>query len=811
MMMASSSGSKPCFNRFCTQAVEVPKQGWLCRTGDYADLCHRCSSVYKDGKFCDTYHVNTAGWRCCESCGKQIHCGCIVSFHMFVLLDAGGIECLNCAKTEYILTPNPSWPCASPFHHGAGERVRDISSRNWRSIAGSGPVPWRQAPVIFNTFKGQPESQSTSCSLGKRTTNNPSEGLVNDVWRVSTSEMIGGDRSTFTGGQSDGKHNSFKDVPYQSKSLSHTNALPRSSFPTTFVEYDKSSEKGKTSKAHFQRLCSPPSVGKPCYNNNGADVSIEAQAHSAFARGVYCQRLCPPPSVGKPCCNNNGADAPIGAQTLNAIARGEVRSQWLCPPPSVGKPCCNNSGAEASTRAQAHNVIARGDTWRPQLLPRYWPRITDQELQQISRGSNAKITPLFEKVLSASDVGKIGRLVLPKKCAEAYLPPISQPEGCPLVIQDLNGNDWVLHFRFWFNNGSKLYVLEGVAPCIQSMKLQAGDTVTFSRLEPDGKLVMGSRKVPLASTSDKGNATTRTRVSTHEEPLKSSIVSKSKNPDSILSEIDKASIPAKRKKGGSMCSNNEHLKLDEEILQFKVTLEQVQGLLRPPLTNTPTVVFIEDVEFEEYQEAPMIGSPTSISTNHVGFLSSTEVEQTQEHLEHYLPMINHASSKQNISENSGSLKTIEGISVLADIASSQATARHPCHKAGCTCISCSRPPSATKHKSTCSSDVCRGKEVGNSIQNQTQLLYADIIRYSQRGSSNLDYKTGPNERFENMPNKESSSNLSFTIDLNIQPEREEESSPVSDSMGVMKLVQESTHRYLRQQKLSIHGGTDGNH
>ena len=34
---------------------------------------------------------------------------------------------------------------------------------------------------------------------------------------------------------------------------------------------------------------------------------------------------------------------------------------------------------------------------------------------------NSTIVPLFEKVLSASDAGRIGRLVLPKACAEVYL------------------------------------------------------------------------------------------------------------------------------------------------------------------------------------------------------------------------------------------------------------------------------------------------------------------------------------------------------------------------------------------------------
>ncbi|KAK2632500.1 hypothetical protein EUGRSUZ_L01474 [Eucalyptus grandis] len=90
---------------------------------------------------------------------------------------------------------------------------------------------------------------------------------------------------------------------------------------------------------------------------------------------------------------------------------------------------------------------ARG---RNQLLPRYWPRITDQELQQIS-----------------------GEYPF-----------------------DAKGSEWIVQFGFRFrpNNNSRMYVLDGVTPCIQSMQLQAGDTVTFSRLEPEGKLVMGFKK-----------------------------------------------------------------------------------------------------------------------------------------------------------------------------------------------------------------------------------------------------------------------------------------------------------------------------
>ena len=59
---------------------------------------------------------------------------------------------------------------------------------------------------------------------------------------------------------------------------------------------------------------------------------------------------------------------------------------------------------------------------------------------------------------------------------QTYFPTISQPEGLPLKIQDAMGKDWIFQFRFWPNNNSRMYVLEGVTPCIQSMQLRAGDT-----------------------------------------------------------------------------------------------------------------------------------------------------------------------------------------------------------------------------------------------------------------------------------------------------------------------------------------------
>ncbi|KAF3331842.1 B3 domain-containing protein [Carex littledalei] len=277
---------------------------------------------------------------------------------------------------------------------------------------------------------------------------------------------------------------------------------------------------------------------------------------------------------------------------------------------------------------------------RNQLLPRYWPRITDQELQQISGDSNSTIVPLFEKVMSASDAGRIGRLVLPKACAEAYFPPISQPEGRPLTIQDTKGKEWHFQFRFWPNNNSRMYVLEGVTPCIQSLQLQAGDTVTFSRIEPGGKLLMGFRKATNTATLADSQISAIANGTFMADPLFApqadnlQIVSgysgflhsikgrpdHANSSDSDVGWINKTGrllpnegslLQPLQKRSRNIGLKSRRLSMDsEDALELKLTWEEAQDLLRPPPTVKPNVVRIEDYEFEEYDEPPIFGKRT---------------------------------------------------------------------------------------------------------------------------------------------------------------------------------------------------------
>ncbi|KAM5560672.1 B3 domain-containing transcription repressor VAL2 [Rosa sericea] len=441
-----------------------------------------------------------------------------------------------------------------------------------------------------------------------------------------------------------------------------------------------------------------------------------------------------------------------------------ARSRHLLPkPPKLALATGLEENSTMASQARVARPPAEG-RGRNQLLPRYWPRITDQELQQISGDSNSTIVPLFEKMLSASDAGRIGRLVLPKACAEAYFPPISQPEGLPLRIQDVKGKEWVFQFRFWPNNNSRMYVLEGVTPCIQSMQLQAGDTVTFSRMDPEGKLIMGFRKASnsVAMQSMKG-------MDPHLSALSKQLTTasgdlswdKSEKHESRTREglLLQSLVVPERKRTRNIGSKSKRLLIDsQDALELKLTWEEAQDLLRPPPAVKPSTVMIEDLEFEEYEEPPVFGKRSIFIVRSTGeheqwaqcdgcskwrrlpvdvllpskWMCTDNVwdqnrcscsapdELTPRELESFLRLSKEFKKRRMVTNHrpiqeheSSGLDALANAAILGDnvadpgTASVATTTKHPRHRPGCSCIVCIQPPSGKgKHKPSCTCQVC---------------------------------------------------------------------------------------------------------
>nr|GEU55132.1 B3 domain-containing transcription repressor VAL2 isoform X1 [Tanacetum cinerariifolium] len=143
----------------------------------------------------------------------------------------------------------------------------------------------------------------------------------------------------------------------------------------------------------------------------------------------------------------------------------------------------------------------------------YIPRMTDLQFEEIKRGrvrENSQIVmgfreegiqdppeepkvnlvPLFEKVLTATNTEK------------KIFPPFNDQESKQIVCQDTEGEDWKFTLKSWTKNEGIMYFLDEFYLYAQVMELSLGDTVTFSRLDPEGKLIIGYRKNSSESPSN---------------------------------------------------------------------------------------------------------------------------------------------------------------------------------------------------------------------------------------------------------------------------------------------------------------------
>ncbi|URE25856.1 B3 [Musa troglodytarum] len=89
---------------------------------------------------------------------------------------------------------------------------------------------------------------------------------------------------------------------------------------------------------------------------------------------------------------------------------------------------------------------------------------------------------MFDKVVTPSDVGKLNRLVIPKQHAERYFPldASANEKGLLLSFEDRTGKSWRFRYSYW--NSSQSYVMtKGWSRFVKEKRLDAGDTVSFSR------------------------------------------------------------------------------------------------------------------------------------------------------------------------------------------------------------------------------------------------------------------------------------------------------------------------------------------
>ncbi|EOY04457.1 High-level expression of sugar-inducible gene 2, putative isoform 2 [Theobroma cacao] len=853
--------SKSCMNGLCGASTSIEwRKGWTLRSGDFANLCDKCGSAYEQLIFCDVFHSKDSGWRECTSCGKRLHCGCIASRCLLELLDSGGVNCISCTKKS-----------------GFNPMIEDVKPNGFSIVKGDA---------------GQLHSTSADNQLsGVSIENLKLMQLTSNAESIGLRQMLQLHNDDASGSLGQMKQEEVLPPAREigSTCMSNINQVSNGSVQSVKPNICKANIYDSLPQTNLSI-----SLGGPLGNQNvfpGSVVDEKGKMSSVLQQASKSRHLLPKPPK-------------------SVLATGLEVNAGMVPPIRVARPPAEGRG-------------------RNQLLPRYWPRITDQELQQISGDSNSTIVPLFEKVLSASDAGRIGRLVLPKACAEAYFPPISQPEGLPLKIQDVKGKEWMFQFRFWPNNNSRMYVLEGVTPCIQSMQLQAGDTVTFSRMDPEGKLVMGFRKATntaaaqetLPSAIPNGSLSSESFfsgvfenlpiISGYSGLLQSLKGSTDPHLNALSKHLSSASgdiswhksdkhedrtreglllpsmLAPERKRTRNIGSKSKRLLIDsQDALELKLTWEEAQDLLRPPPSIKPSVVTIENHDFEEYDEPPVFGKRSIFAVRSNGGQEqwaqcdscskwrrlpvdallppkwtcadnnwdqsrsscSAPDELTPREVENLL-RLNKDFKKRRIvayhrptqEHESSGLDALANAAILGDnvdnlgTTSVATTTKHPRHRPGCSCIVCIQPPSGKgKHKPTCTCNVCmtvkrrfktlmmrkkkRQSEREAEIAQRNQQAWgsreeAEVDSTSKHVSSHHDPSENEARSVNELESKSQGHNLppkvvesnKGQIDLNCDPDREDDSQLGSTHVSMMNLLQVASlplETYLKENGLT---------
>ncbi|XP_031500485.1 B3 domain-containing transcription repressor VAL1-like isoform X2 [Nymphaea colorata] len=861
MMSESTSPLKVCFNPQCrASGAEKWRKGWMLRSGEIVELCYRCGSAYEEQRFCEDFHADVAGWRNCETCGKRLHCGCIASVHRYYLLDAGGVECVICAKknvpgVEQSLFRPPSWfPSLSHL-----DGLTDQSSKVWGQIppTGSDLRQLQKLPLVWHYI-----SQNSESYPGMRhpDAGNPSDRFPGKVC-PATCSMEKKNVEDSHEKDSDNSHSTMKFHIYDNLG----NRISDVGHDSSFVQ-----------EAYMDGLRDPSYIAGRKSNEAGKVISAEEFGRKKSVNVPTCEpqdsylNIKHLPSLLKDGISNvSGPSLPFSRETNLKHSNDPQQQGYLqSSQKQYFSTCHAGLGSSKETQSQVSSISSYtdGKVKNQSILSRYCPRITAQELQKISGNSNSVVTPLFEKMLSASDAGRVGRLVLPKKCAEAYFPAISHPEGLPLRIQDANGKEWVFQFRFWPNNNSRMYVLEGVTSCIQSMQLQAGDIVTFSRIDPEGKLVMGFRKASSTLSHQDGrslenqNGEVPNRIGACNEVVTALPAYSAKvafdstgdssrgqiGPISVVSYLDKtskqkassgsAAFSLDKRKKGTCGSKRKRLSVDDKsAAKMKPTWEEAQKLLQPPPNHSPTIVVIEGHEFEEYEEPPVFGNRPIFAAKELGSSCSSAREISAEQLQGH--PAKSARKQARAAKRMRSSKCLSKLDTLADLAildekeqeqhppANSTTTKHPRHRPGCSCIVCIQPPSGQgpKHEPNCTCNVClmvkrrfhtlmlrrkklqSEKEAENDEENhqsspeksEEKIEASDgkMVESEKQGNKPIKKSSDSSRDSENNEgplscsayNKEEIGGIGKgQIDLNCQPEREEDFFPNSDLVSTCK-------------------------
>nr|BAC78904.1 transcription factor VP-1 homologue [Fagopyrum esculentum] len=169
---------------------------------------------------------------------------------------------------------------------------------------------------------------------------------------------------------------------------------------------------------------------------------------------------------------------------------------WVYWPQTAGSSGAGMAGPPMMGSMQSHQQLQPALAERPGVaLPQASQKQAAADKKQgFKPEKNLKF--LLQKVLKQSDVGNLGRIVLPKKEAETHLPELEARDGIPIAMEDIGTSRvWNMRYRFWPNNKSRMYLLENTGDFVRSNGLQEGDFIVIYSDVKCGKYMIRGVKV----------------------------------------------------------------------------------------------------------------------------------------------------------------------------------------------------------------------------------------------------------------------------------------------------------------------------
>nr|XP_016463850.1 PREDICTED: B3 domain-containing transcription factor ABI3-like [Nicotiana tabacum] len=181
----------------------------------------------------------------------------------------------------------------------------------------------------------------------------------------------------------------------------------------------------------------------------------------------------------------------------SAIDTGNSPGNWIYWPP---------------TAAAASPMVMVPPADSPQSYSTERPALRSQNHQKHSLADKRQACKteknlkfLLQKVLKQSDVGNLGRIVLPKREAETHLPQLESRDGISIAVEDVGTSRvWNMKYRFWPNNKSRMYLLENTGDFVRANGLQEGDFIVIYADMKCGKYLIRGVKVRQSGPESEG-------------------------------------------------------------------------------------------------------------------------------------------------------------------------------------------------------------------------------------------------------------------------------------------------------------------